>query len=93
MATEQVSIFSMVEVINQPSQRMLLDATFQPIKEHRHKLLHILLDHDIDRLSKRFIGSTESIRNKVQSSSSLQVAKGSLCLMQNVIINFIPLSI
>ena len=93
MTAEQVSIFSMIEVINQPSQRMLLDTTFQPIKEHRHKFLYILLDHDIDRLPKRFIGSTESIRNKVQPRSSLQISKGSLCLMQNVIINFIPLSI
>ena len=93
MTAEQVSIFSMVEVINQPSQRMLLDATFKSIKEHRHKFLHILLDHDVDRLSKWFIGSAESIRNKVQPCSSLQISKGSLCLMQNVIINFIPLSI
>lgn len=48
MTTEEVGRLSCVKVINQFSQRMLLDSDLQAIEEHRYEFLNILLDHDID---------------------------------------------
>lgn len=48
MTLEKVGSFTCIKVLNKISERMLFDTLLEPIEEHRHKLLNILLHHDID---------------------------------------------
>ena len=66
---------------------MLLDAHLQPIKEHGDKLLNVLLHHDVDRFSKRFVSDAEGRRRKVQTSCSFKISEDALDLVENIIID------
>ena len=84
---EQVGRLASIEILHQIPERMLLNTLLQPIKEHRNKLLDILLHHNINRLPKGFIRSTKRTGRKVLPIGKLQIRHDPLNLMQKVIID------
>jgi len=88
VAAEEIGSFSSVEIIDESSEGVFLDADLEPIEEHGDKLLHILLHHDVDRLSERFVGDTEGRGGEVQACGSLKIAEDALDLMKDVIIDW-----
>ena len=88
MAAEEIGSFSSVEVIDESSEGVLLDADFEPIEEHGDKLLHVLLHHDVDRFPERLVGDAEGRGGKVQARRSLKIAEDALDLMKDVIIDW-----
>jgi hypothetical protein len=85
---EEIGRFAVVEVVNQSSQRVFFDAYFQSVEKHRDELLHILLNHDVDRLTKRFISYAKSVRDEIDSGRLFQIPEYPLNLMQEVVIDF-----
>ena len=60
---------------------MLLDSSLESVEKHGNKLLDILLDHYIDRFSKRLVGYTIGVRYKIDSSCFFKISKYSLNLV------------
>ena len=87
MALEQISVPACVHVVNDSPQRMHLDACLQPVKKHRNELLYVLLDHYIYWLSSEgLVCLAKRIGYEVEASSSVEVGKNALNLMQEVVV-------
>lgn len=87
MAFEQIRCFAWIEILNNISERCLMNKALESIEEHRDKLLDILLHHDIDRFTEWFIGNTEIFRCVIDSGCFFEIGENLLSLMQQIIIN------
>lgn len=72
---------------------MILNATLQSVEEHRNKLLHVLLNHHVHRLSKGLIGDTECARHEIQTSRLLKISEYPLDLVEKIIVNKISFTV
>lgn len=87
VAAEKIGSFSSIEIIDESSEGVFLDADLKPIEEHGDKLLHVLLHHDIDRFPKRLVGDTKGRGGKVQTRRPLKIPKDALDLVKDVIVD------
>ena len=67
VAFEKVGSLTHIEIRDQFAENSARKASFQPIEEHRDKLLNILLNEYIDGFSKRFVRDTKISRGKIDS--------------------------